>query len=186
MEKNQNDLLWTRADIITDRLILRPSDDARDLADYLSHLEAADEYFIQYGEERSEALIEAIDFHTAPVCYYTVFRKDTGVMAGYVGVMPLREQKAGDLEFYVFREFRRNRYAHEALTALIKRFFDGGLTDEKYQTVIAETLAENEPSIRLLESLGFKREAAGLRFLLSDADEQPSGYGIARYVLQKS
>lgn len=174
------------AEIITDRLILRPSDDARDLADYLSHLETANEYFIQYGEERSDWLIAAIDFHSAPVCYYTVFRKDTGAMVGYVGVTSLQEEETGNLEFYIFREYRRNRYAYEALTALLDRFFDGTLTGKKNHTVIAETLAENEPSIRLLETLGFEKIGIGWRSRLLENGELSFGYDMERYALKNA
>lgn len=35
--------------LIAERLILRPSDNARDLEYYISHLKPADEFYIQYG-----------------------------------------------------------------------------------------------------------------------------------------
>lgn len=41
-------------ELVTSRLVLRSSDDERDLTDYLSHLEAENEFYFQYGTERSD------------------------------------------------------------------------------------------------------------------------------------
>ena len=99
-------------EIITDNLILRSSDDDRDLSNYLSHLKSADEFYIQYGYDYSPELEAIIDFHTAPVYYYTLFLKDNGKMVGYVGLTnnAYGEIDTGEIEFYIFKEHRRNHY----------------------------------------------------------------------------
>lgn len=174
-----------KTDIHTERLVLRPSRDERDLENYLAHLEAENEYFIQYGYERSDELIAAIDFHSAPVCYYTIFLKDTNDMAGYAGITPGTDEAPGSFEIYIFKEYRRKHIAFEAGSALIQNFFEGKLTGEKESSLSAETLTDNEASIRLLESLDFKREAVGLRLCEFDADKETGisvGYSTAYYV----
>ena len=103
-----------------------------------------------------------------------------------MGVTPLQEEETGNLEFYIFREHRRNRYAYEALTALLERFFDGTLTGKTYHTVIAETLAENEPSIRLLESLGFEKIGVGWRSHLLENGELAMGFDMERYAMKNT
>ncbi len=175
------------SDIITDRLVLRRSRDDRDLEDYLSHLEAENEYFYQYGEQRSEELIKMIDFHSAPVHYYTIFPKDMPVMAGYVGIGRLpgeRSENLGNLEIHVFREYRRRHYAREASAALIKSFFDGSLTGSRGALVEAETISENEPSILLLESLDFKKDAVGFRLFEDGDGKLNAACLLCRYVLE--
>ena len=170
--------------LVTSRLILRPSDDKRDLTDYLSHLEAENEFYFQYGTERSDELLEQIDFHSAPVYYYTVFLKNTDVMLGYVGITPRFGKRAeGEIEFYIFREHRQNGFAKEALSALIQSFFDGSLTGKKGCLVSAETLRENESSVRLLFSLGFESVSVGLRLSLG-ADESSEIIELRRFEIQ--
>lgn len=170
--------------IVTKRLILRRSQDKRDLEEYLSHIEAADEFYIQYGTERSSRLLAMIDFHTAPVLYFTVFLKETDAMIGYVGISCISGEGAGNLEFYIFKEYRRKHFCREALSALLKHFFDGKLTDRKTVAVVAETLVGNEPAVRLLESLHFERETVGFYFNLTDKGESSARNMLVRYILK--
>lgn len=168
-------------DIITDRLILRPSNDDRDLENYLSHLKAADEFYYQYGEEYSDELYNMIDFHSSGVIYYSVFLKEQNIMVGYVGVLPYQNSNAGEIEFYIFKEYRRNHYASEALTALIEWFMSAELNNKSEKKIVAETLSENEISCKLLEHIGFDKSAMGIRFTksLADNDGQTQHNGIA-------
>ena len=172
--------------ITTDRLVLRPSRDERDLANYLAHIEAENEFLIQYGMERSDELLEMIDFHSAPVAYFTVFLKGTRTMVGYVGVTTADggTMDAGNLEFYIFKEYRRNGFCKEAVQALLRSFFSGKLTGKREESVFAETLAENEASIRLLESLGFEKEAIGFRVYFDEQDRFGPQFMIRRYSLR--
>ncbi len=172
-------------EIVTERLVLRPSEDGRDLETYLAHLEAEDEYLIQYGMEKSDELLKMIDFHTAPVAYFTVFLKGTQTMIGYVGVMTAEgDALEGNLEFYIFKAYRRNGFCKEAVRALIQAFFSGALTGRQEESAFAETLSENEAPIRLLESLGFEKDAWGMRVNLDEQGNFTAQHGIRRFVLQ--
>lgn len=174
-------------DIITNRLILRPSDDERDLENYISHLKSADEFYIQYGQPCSDdELIEMIDFHSSGVIYYSVFLKETGAMVGYVGILPYeREPKSGNLEFHIFKEYRRKHYCQEALNALIECFFKGELTGVYGEMIDAETMSDNEPSCKLLESLGFQKKGVGIHGCFNNDGTLDITYGFCRYELNK-
>lgn len=176
-------------DIITDRLVLRQSSDDRDLENYLSHLKSANEFYFQYGKEYSDELCQMIDFHSSGVIYYSVFLKEQNIMVGYVGIMPYRDNNAGEIEFHIFKEYRRNHYASEALTALMEWYMSAELNNKSEKKITAETLIENEISCKLLEHIGFEREAVGLRLAesLTDIDElkPPLGVGMAVYQFTK-
>lgn len=159
-------------DIVTDRLILRQSRDDRDLENYLSHLKEADEFYFQYGEEYSDELYKMIDFHSSGVIYYSVFLKEQDTMVGYVGVLPYRDSNSGEIEFYIFKEHRRNHYASEALTALVEWYMSAELNQQSTRKVIAETMSKNEISCKLLESIGFAKEAMGIRLMDGLADQE--------------
>lgn len=176
-------------DIVTERLILRQSSDDRDLENYLSHIKSADEFFIQYGQEYSDELCGMIDFHSSGVIYYSVFLKETETMVGYVGVLPYRDSNSGEIEFYIFKEYRQNHYASEALSALIEWYLSHELNNKSPKKIIAETLSENEPSCKLLERIGFDKKALGIRFTINpnDIDDSttPSGIGMTAYELTR-
>ena len=173
-------------DIITDRLILRQSNDDRDLENYLSHLKTANEFYFQYGKEYSDELYNMIDFHSSGVIYYSVYFKEQDIMVGYVGVLPYRVDNAGEIEFYIFKEYRRNHYASEALTALMEWYLSAELNNKSAKKIVAETLTENEVSCKLLEQIGFEREAAKIQFTksLADIDQFTPPFGIGMVVYE--
>jgi len=173
-----------KKNIETERLILVPSEDDRDLAIYKAHLESCDpeEFLFQYGEERSEEFMELIDFHSAPVDYYTVLLKNSREMVGYVGLANPDEDGC-ELEFHIFGEYRRNHYAYEACTAILKEFHEGRIMPDCGRGVVADTVARNEACCALLEKLGFKKQHWGMRITLNDEGELQSGLSINHYEL---
>ena len=165
-------------DIIgTERLYLRPANNEADLEDYLRHLTQADEWFFQYGEDYSEELYNLIDFTSHLVLCYAVCCKETGQMIGYVGLMPETADASAKLEFYIFKEHRRQGYAAEAIQAFIAQFRSGALFGFPGKTVIAEVVCENDPSNKLIEKLGFTKTAVGCRMTGTD------GIWFVRYEL---
>lgn len=149
--------------IETERLYLRPADNGTDLEDYLHHLSDADEWLFQYAEEYSEKLFNMIDFTSHLVFCCAVCEKETGQMLGYVGLMPEIKDASANLEFYIFKEHRRQGYAAEAIRAFIAQFRSGALFGFNGKTVIAEVVCENDPSKKLIEKLGFTKTAVGCR-----------------------
>lgn len=176
-----------RPEIFTERLELLPSEDERDLESFTSDLLLTDDFYFQYGVPYSDELLRAIDFHSSGVIYYSVFLKGTRTMVGYVGVLLDEDDSAyGEIEFYIFRDFRRQGFCKEALTAFTDAFFTGALTGVKGKQAIAETLTKNEAVIKLLENMGFEREAWGMRLSLSEGgeiDRDNTVLGLYRYIL---
>lgn len=172
--------------IFTERLDMIPSEDERDLDRYVADLLLTGDFYFQYGVPYSDELVNAIDFHSSGVIYYSLFLRDTQTMVGYVGLLPCESDPAyWEIEYYVFRDHRRQGYAKEALVALISRFFSGALTGTRGERVEAETHSDNDASRRLLECVGFTKEASGMRLSLSENGEIDTkrSIGLCRYRL---
>lgn len=162
----------TKMAIFTERLDLIPSVEARDLDRYISDLLFTNDFYFQFGEPYSDDLLEAIDFHSTDVIYYSIFLKDTQTMVGYIGILPYGDEtEYGEIEFYIFHNYRGQGFCKEAMIAYIDSFFAGFLTGVEGKQVVAETLVENEVVINLLESMGFERESIGMRVYLNDNGE---------------
>lgn len=173
--------------IFTERLEMLPSVEERDLDSYTSDLMLTNDFYFQYGQPYSAELLEAIDFHSSGVIYYSLFLKDTEIMVGYVGILPYEDEPTcGEIEFYIFRDFRKQGYAKEVLIAFTDAFLTGSLTGIEGKQVIAETLIENEVVINLLETVGFERQAWGMRLTLNEDGEinhDNPVLGLRRYIL---
>ena len=152
----------------------------KDWSNYVSHVVDANELYYQYGYEPTEELIECISTMTPNVVYYSVYLKDENMMVGYVGITP----GIGYLEFYIFKEFRKKGLGAAAVDLLIQFWFSGQINGRKETEIKAETLSENLASIRLLEKLGFKKDAAGFRMALFDEDANGHVIGLSSYVLK--
>lgn len=152
-----------------------------DWSNYVLHVTGAGELFMQYGCEPTEEWIACIQTMTPDVVYYAVYLNEENVMAGYVGVTP----ETGNLEFYIFREFRKRGIGTDAVRLLIRLWFSGGITGERETKIEAETLSQNLASVRLLEKLGFQKEAVGLRMIPAEEDAHGSAIGLCAYSLKK-
>lgn len=159
---------------------LRSMTDA-DWSNYVLHVTGAGELFMQYGCEPTEEWIACIQTMTPDVIYYAVYLNEKNVMVGYVGVTP----ETGNLEFYIFREYRKMGIGTAAVHLFIRLWFSGGITGEWETKIEAETLSQNLASIRLLEKLGFQKEAVGLRMLSSEEGAQCPAIGLCAYSLKK-
>ncbi len=118
-----------------------------------------------------------IDFTSHLVFCYAVCLRQTGQMIGYVGLMPELMDASANLEFYFFKEHRRQGFATEAIRAFIAQFRSGALFGFNGKTVIAEVVCENDPSKKLIEKLGFTKTAVGCRMRGTD------GVWFVRYEL---
>lgn len=151
-------------ELTTERLVLRKSVDERDLDRYLTDLKKTDEFYYQFGMERSDELIGNISLEFEQVIYFTVFLKDTDIMVGYVGITPQSGFAEGEIEGYIFEKFRRNHYATEAFNALIE-WYSGIQSDtNKPKNIYGRVVPENEPCNQLMLKLGFSKAATGFCF----------------------
>ena len=173
--------------IRTERLDIIPSMEPYDLDRYLSDLLSTNDFYFQYGEPYSDELLNFIDFHSTGVIYYSIFLKNTQTMVGYIGILPHEYDPAhGEIEFYIFHDYRKQGLCKEAMTAYIDSFFTGSLTGIKGKQVAAETLMENEAVMKLLENMGFERESVGMRLSFNEGGEinrNETIIGLRRYTL---
>ena len=166
-------------EIVSSKLRLTPMNQT-DWELYVSHVVAAEELFVQYGIEPSDYLVACIQEPAKNVLYYSVVSNDTGKTVGYIGIAP----DSRDLEFYIFKEYRRQGYATEAISVFAKEYLNGTVTGKKEESVIAETLRDNAASIALLEKVGFKKQGSGIRTELSDSENSCIGFCVYSYGVQ--
>ncbi len=137
----------------TERLILRRyiKDDIQDLFEYL-----ADEEVVKYEPYKPltlEEVRENLDWRIGTDEMVAVELKDSRKMIGnvYVGKRDFEALEIG----YVFnRTYWRHGYAAESCKALIEQAFLSGV-----HRIYAECDPLNKSSWKLLETLGFQREA---------------------------
>lgn len=165
----------------TERLVLRPVTES-DWRKYISHVINDNEVYVQYGYEPEPSLIEYIQNPTPEVIYYSIFLKDTNEMVGYIGITEMND----NLEFYTFKEHRNNHYCSEALNVFMEMYLNGEMTGAAHESIIGETIHENEASIHVLEKAGFVKEAWGMRVNLSESNVKNfDATGILRYEYTK-
>lgn len=137
----------------TERLILRRYE-KRDLQDFFEYV--SDAAVVQYEPYRPMSLQEAaenLEWRISTEEMVAVELKASRKMIGnvYLGAQDFQALELG----YVFnRNYWENGYAKESCTALIERAFARGA-----HRIYAECDPQNTASWRLLESLGFVREA---------------------------
>lgn len=152
---------------------------------YLVHLNMSNEHYFQYGYEDKEELFELIQTPVEVGIYYTIKKAGTDEMVGYVAITPeIEGEPYNNLEVHIFQEYRREGYAYEAILVMIDEYFKGSLTERIPCEVVAETIIENQPSIALLEKLGFVREAIGFRVSFDENNNISAHTGLRRYVLK--
>lgn len=137
----------------TERLILRryKKEDLRDLFEYLS-----DEQVVAFEPYRAMSLREAeenLAWRIETDKMIAVELRDSHKMIGNV-YMGKRAFDALELGFVFNRNYWGNGYAAESCGALIRRAFSHGT-----HRIYGECDPENVRSWKLLEALGFRREA---------------------------
>ena len=158
-----------REEIKTDRLLLRRfmASDYDDLFEFLSKL--ADDEFEGYpgityenGKEHLKSRLDSDEF-------YAIELISSGKVIGniYCGT---RNYAAKEVGYIINKDYQRQGYAAEALFAVIYNAFQ-----EDTHRIYAECDPQNTASWKLLESVGFRREAH-LRqniYFRKDADGTP-------------
>ena len=151
-----------------------------DWNEYVKRVVDANELYFQYGYEPSEELIECISTMTPSVVYYSVYLSTENALVGYVGITP----ETSSLEFYIFPDFRNRGIGTNAAQLLIQSWFAGQISGKMEPEITAETLSENLASIKLLEKIGFKKDAVGLRVTFEQENVNDQAIGLFSYVLK--
>ena len=158
-----------REEIKTARLLLRRfrESDYDDLFEFLSQLE--DDEFEGYPGITYENGREHLRQRLGSEAFYAVVLHDSGKVIGniYCGA---RDFAAKEVGYIINKDYQRQGYAGEALSAVIYNAFQEGA-----HRIYAECDPRNTPSWKLLESVGFRCEAL-LRqniYFRKDADGVP-------------
>lgn len=153
----------------TDRLVLRryKKEDLRDLFEYLSDREVV--RYEPYKPMTMEEAAESLAWRMGTEEMAAVELKRGHKMIGNV-YMGKRDQEALEIGYVFNRTYWGNGYAAEACRALIQQAFSKGI-----HRVYAECDPDNIRSWKLLETLGFRREAHLKQnvYFWKDADGEP-------------
>lgn len=139
--------------IETERLILRNfvEGDYDDVYEFLA--QRKDDEFEAYPDIDYENCREHMKYRIGSDEFIAIQEKISGKVIGNI-YFGSRDFEAREIGYIVNKNYQRRGYAAEAVRAVIKYAFDGGV-----HRIFAECAPGNECSWRLLESLGFKREA---------------------------
>ena len=153
---------WTIA--VTDRLIIREQklSDIDSLYEIYSDEEIS-KYVEPLYEDRDCEIKYLKDYIDNQYRYYeygmwAVTLKEDGTLIGRAGIGLRSGFDFPEVGYLIGRKYRRCGYAKEALSAVIGY----GKKELGMDTFMAFTKAENEPSIRLLSSLGFTRRQSAI------------------------
>ena len=137
----------------TQRLLLRPfaEEDYDDLYEFLS--QRRDDAFEAYPGITYENGREHLCYRLGSDAFFAIALKDTGKVIGnvYCGA---RDFSAREVGFIVNKDYQRRGFAFEAVTAVLAACFAANI-----HRIYAECDPRNECSRKLLEKLGFQREA---------------------------
>lgn len=146
-------MLTTSAFVETERLILRRfrESDLQDLHEYLSDPEVV--AFEPYKSQTQEEVRENLTWRISTEEMIAVELKTTGKLIGNV-YLGKRDFDSLEIGFVFNRKYQHQGYARESCEKLIDLAFVSGV-----HRIYAECDPENQNSWRLLERLGFSREA---------------------------
>lgn len=139
--------------IETERLILRnfKESDYDDLYEFLS--QRKDDDFEAYPGITYENGREHLKYRVGSDEFYAIELKESGKVIGNV-YFGNRDFEAKEVGYIVNKNYQRRGIATEAIKAVMENAFSSGV-----HRIFAECNPKNDCSWKLLESLGFEREA---------------------------
>ena len=139
--------------IETERLILRnfKESDYDDLYEFLS--QRKDDDFEAYPGITYENGREHLKYRVGSDEFYAIELKESGKVIGNV-YFGNRDFEAKEVGYIVNKNYQRRGIASEAIKAVMENAFSSGV-----HRIFAECNPKNDCSWKLLESLGFEREA---------------------------
>ncbi len=153
----------------TERLILRryKKEDLHDLFEYLSDKKVVE--FEPYKPMSLDEAEENLKWRIGTDEMIALELKNSHKMIGNI-YMGKREFEALEIGYVLNRDYWGNGYAAEGCKALIQQAFSNGI-----HRIYAECDPENISSWKLLEALGFWREAHFMQnvYFWKDEDERP-------------
>lgn len=148
----------------TRRLVLRHFME-RDLETFLAYRNDPEVYRFQgwaipyeraMGEDFIRAMQNADPYQEGEWFQTALELKSSHALIGDVGIFPMKGYHGqARIGFTLARRYWNKGYAREAVTAVIEHLFSG----VNLHRILADCDTENHNSMRLLERLGFRREA---------------------------
>lgn len=130
----------------------------------------AEESLFQFGIEADAFRKDiAAEPNREEVIYFAIVHAGSDAVIGYAGFAP----RSSNLEFYVLDEYRRQGYAHEALSAFVQMCADGKVTGKTPAKIITRVIIENTACIELMKKLGFTECGCGFSIT--------SGWGFVEF-----
>ena len=162
--------------IETDRLILRQFEesDYDDLYEFLS--QRKEDEFEAYPGITYENGKEHLAYRVHSDEFVAIELKETGKVIGNV-YFGKRDFEAREIGYIVNKDYQRKGYAREAVAAVLKDAFAAGV-----HRVFAECAPKNECSWKLLENMGFDREAFFKQNVYFKKDENGNPIWLDTYV----
>jgi ribosomal-protein-alanine N-acetyltransferase len=160
--------------IETSRLILRCKN--FDDAEHLFRLRSDNEYFELFGREPYTKIEQAVEFiqrlNEDEFSYtFSILPKNKDEAIGSVCLWNIEfDNKIAEIGYSLEKEYRGFGYAFEACEAVVRYAFD----KLKMQTVTAFPNITNQPSVILLEKLGFK--CVGTKKMTAESGEESEHY----------
>lgn len=167
----------------TERLVIRPFQDSdyHDLYEYLSlketyHYEPGEPISLEEAKKLAQERAKGTDF-------WAVTLKDSDKLIGHVSFIQTEPKHllTWEIGFIFNPAFQNKGYATEASQAIIKYAF----RELDAHRIVGHCSPENEPSWRVLEKCGMKRE--GLRrknvFFRKDKDGRPIWFDSYQYAV---
>ena len=154
----------------SERLKFRIPDD-NNLKIYHKHLKNDGDFLMYTCMKCNNTNVKKFDF-VRPFCY-AIVEKESNNMIGYIAMIWDKFEydisRITRLEYYIFKPYRNNGYAKEAVLAFLDRAFSGKLLElvetnysrvyknrkAKIELVRAHIRTDNTPSRCLVESCGF-------------------------------
>lgn len=172
--------------LVTERLVIRnfAASDAEVLHALINQYEAS--AYAAYDQPWPTSLAEIIgitEWFARGENHLAVALKTTSQFIGFIAVNPAPDEgtQVFNLGYIFDADFHHKGYATEACQAVLDHAF-GRLAA---QHVICGTAAENRPSCRLLERLGFHKTAEATAAFQSTADGMPIEFLGCTYALSR-
>ena len=170
---------------MTNRLILRPAL-KKDFQMCARHLKEEEDFFKCFGLKPTRENIKCVSSAFAGACRlnFAIEDKNTRSVVGFVSLRMYSPATAG-LEYYVFKEYRRNGYCKEAVSVLTEKALRGELFEVK-ETVLdavwdkkpakidlirAQIPGINEPALNAIRSCGFIHEGTLHRSIAAEKNQ---------------
>ncbi len=167
--------------IETERLVLLRSNNERDLSTLKYYLQVDGDFEIFCGLEKSEKNIELFNLEVPESDYYSIFCKKTLKMVGYIAISAV-DEKTVEIEFYIFKMYRRKHYCKEACRRLIDYIY----SFDSIIVISASVTNANKVAITFLKSMGFAEvPLIGWQLLQIESDDNLPVIPIKVFRLEK-